>query len=96
MHPSPPFSGFSSHAMFRPRVRIVPAPSSSRPDRLLRHTARDGGGKLPGNCLEKGTNDPVDTTQDAPKVGNVVTAKGTLIKDKDFGAGYKYRVPGRR
>jgi hypothetical protein len=46
--------------------------------------------------LEKGTNDPVDTTQDAPKVGNVVTAKGTLSKDKDFGAGYKYRVPGRR
>ena len=25
-------------------------------------------------------------------VGDVVTAKGTLHKDKDFGAGYKYRA----
>jgi hypothetical protein len=25
-------------------------------------------------------------------VGDVVTAKGTLHKDKDFGTGYKYRV----
>jgi hypothetical protein len=40
----------------------------------------------------KRTNDLVVTTQDAPKVGDVVTAKGTLHKDKDFGAGYKYRV----
>ena len=32
------------------------------------------------------------TTQDAPKVGDVVTAKGTLHKDKDFGTGYKYRM----
>ena len=40
----------------------------------------------------KGTNDLVVTTQDVPKVGDVVTAKGTLHKDKDFGAGYKYRV----
>jgi hypothetical protein len=40
----------------------------------------------------KRTSDLVVTTQDAPKVGDVVTAKGTLHKDKDFGAGYKYRV----
>ena len=40
----------------------------------------------------KGTNDLVVTTQDVPKVGDVVTAKGILSKDKDFGAGYKYRV----
>ena len=40
----------------------------------------------------KGTNNLVVTTQDVPKVGDVVTAKGTLYKDKDFGAGYKYRV----
>ncbi|MGE5285147.1 MAG: hypothetical protein ACM3OG_09270 [Actinomycetota bacterium] len=40
----------------------------------------------------KGTNDLVVTTQDAPKVGDVVTAKGTLHKDKDFGAGYKYKA----
>ncbi|MHB1013032.1 MAG: hypothetical protein ACYC37_09050 [Desulfobacteria bacterium] len=39
-----------------------------------------------------GTNDLVVTTQDVPKVGDVVTAKGTLHKDKDFGAGYKYRA----
>lgn len=40
----------------------------------------------------KGTNDLVVTTQDVPKIGDVVTAKGTLYKDKDFGAGYKYKV----
>src|SRR5512135_1382787 len=48
---------------------------------------QDGSGD-PG----KGTNNLVVTTQDAPRVGDVVTAKGTLHKDKDFGAGYKYRV----
>ena len=48
---------------------------------------RDGSGD-PG----KGTNNLVVTTQDLPKVGDVVTAKGTLYKDKDFGAGYKYQV----
>ena len=40
----------------------------------------------------KGTNNLVVTTQDDPKVGDVVTAKGTLYKDKDFGAGYLYKV----
>jgi hypothetical protein len=48
---------------------------------------RDGSGDA-----GKGTNDLVVTTQDLPKVGDVVTAKGTLHKDKDFGAGYKYQV----
>jgi hypothetical protein len=48
---------------------------------------QDGSGD-PG----QGTNDLVATTQDDPKIGSVVTAKGTLYKDKDFGAGYKYRV----
>jgi hypothetical protein len=40
----------------------------------------------------KGTNNLVVTSQDVPKVGDVVTAKGTLYKDKDFGAGYLYKV----
>lgn len=40
----------------------------------------------------KKTNDLVVTTQDTPAVGDVVTAKGTLHKDKDFGSGYKYTV----
>jgi len=48
---------------------------------------RDGSGDP-----AKGTNDLVATTQDVPKVGDVVTAKGILYKDKDFGAGYKYRI----
>jgi hypothetical protein len=48
---------------------------------------QDGSGD-PG----KGTNNLVVTTQDVPKVGDVVTAKGTLYKDKDFGSGYKYKV----
>ena len=40
----------------------------------------------------KGTNNLVATSQDVPKVGDVVTAKGTLYKDKDFGAGYFYKA----
>ena len=48
---------------------------------------RDGSGDP-----AKGTNDLVATTKDDPKVGDVVTAKGTLSKDKDFGSGYKYRA----
>ena len=48
---------------------------------------RDGSGDA-----GKGTNNLVVTSQDDPKVGDVVTAKGTLYKDKDFGAGYLYKV----
>ena len=41
----------------------------------------------------KGTHDLVVTTAtDAAAVGDVVTVKGTIFKDKDFGAGYKYDV----
>jgi len=40
----------------------------------------------------KGTNDIIATTLDSPAVGDVVTAKGTLFTNKDFGAGYKYDV----
>lgn len=46
---------------------------------------RDGSGEA-----EKGTNDLVVTSQDLPKVGDVVTARGIVHKDKDFGSGYKY------
>ncbi len=38
------------------------------------------------------THDLVVTSQDAPAVGDVVTATGTLAKDKDFGSGYRYAV----
>jgi hypothetical protein len=41
---------------------------------------------------KKGTHDLVVTTQDLPEVGEIVTATGTLGKDKDFGAGYVYQV----
>lgn len=40
----------------------------------------------------KGSNNIIATTQDLPSVGDTVTAKGTLYKDKDFGSGYKYAV----
>jgi len=40
----------------------------------------------------KGSNNIIATTQDLPSVGDVVTANGTLYKDKDFGSGYKYAV----
>ncbi|HET6364429.1 MAG TPA: DNA-binding protein, partial [Nitrospirota bacterium] len=41
----------------------------------------------------KGTHDLVVTTaMDAAAVGDAVTVKGTIYKDKDFGSGYKYDV----
>lgn len=40
----------------------------------------------------KGTNNLVVTSQDLPQVGDIVTMKGTVYKDKDFGAGYNYKV----
>jgi len=40
----------------------------------------------------KGTHDIVVTSPDLPSVGDTVTAKGTLLKDKDFGYGYSYPV----
>lgn len=40
----------------------------------------------------KGTHNLVATSQDAPSVGDTVTANGTFMKDKDFGAGYLYKA----
>lgn len=40
----------------------------------------------------KGTHNLVVTTEDKPEKDDVVTATGTLAKDKDFGYGYKYDV----
>jgi hypothetical protein len=40
----------------------------------------------------KGTHDLVATSSETAAVGDVVTVKGTMYKDKDFGAGYKYAV----
>lgn len=40
----------------------------------------------------KGTHNLVATSQDLPSVGDLVTVKGTVYKDKDFGAGYKYTI----
>lgn len=41
---------------------------------------------------KKGTNNLVVTSQGVPVIGEVVTAKGILYKNKDFGGGYKYEV----
>ncbi len=41
---------------------------------------------------KKSTHDLVVTSGDLPSVGDVVTVKGTVSKDKDFGYGYKYSV----
>jgi len=41
---------------------------------------------------EKGDNDITVTTDEKVSVGDVVTVKGTLAADKDFGAGYRYEV----
>lgn len=41
---------------------------------------------------EKGDNDLTVTTEEKVNIGDVVTVKGTLAADKDFGAGYRYEV----
>ncbi|HEX8988501.1 MAG TPA: hypothetical protein VF816_11100 [Rhodocyclaceae bacterium] len=48
---------------------------------------RDGSGKE-----ADGSNDLLVTTADATQVGAVVVARGTVRTDKDFGAGYAYKV----
>jgi hypothetical protein len=42
--------------------------------------------------VAKETNDLVATSQELPEVGDVITIKGTVFIDKDFGSGYKYDV----
>jgi hypothetical protein len=39
-----------------------------------------------------GTNDLAVTTQDGAKVGDVVTLRGKLARNKDIGSGYSYKV----
>ena len=41
---------------------------------------------------QKGTNNLVTTSAELAAVGDIVTATGTLVLDKDFGSGYKYAV----
>ena len=48
---------------------------------------RDGSGDA-----SKDTNDILVTTQAQAKVGDVVTASGIVRTNKDFGAGYTYKV----
>lgn len=48
---------------------------------------RDGSGSAADN-----SNDLLVTTKDTAKVGDVVVAKGIVHTDRDFGAGYRYKV----
>jgi len=48
---------------------------------------RDGSGSATNN-----TNDILVTTMSQAKIGDVVTMKGVVHTDKDFGAGYSYKV----
>jgi hypothetical protein len=48
---------------------------------------RDGSGAAAND-----TNDILVTSQSETKVGDIVTVKGTVRADKDFGAGYAYKV----
>jgi hypothetical protein len=46
-----------------------------------------------GSGLAKdGSNDLTITTAASAKVGDIITATGTIATDKDFGAGYAYKV----
>jgi hypothetical protein len=40
----------------------------------------------------KGNHNLVCTSKGTAEIGDVVTVRGTLVKDRDFGAGYKYAV----
>lgn len=48
---------------------------------------RDGSGSAADN-----TNDILVTSKNQAKIGDVVTAKGIVRTDKDFGSGYAYKV----
>ncbi len=48
---------------------------------------RDGSGSA-----DKKDNDVTVTTNDPAAVGEVITAKGTVVVDRDFGSGYAYPV----
>lgn len=48
---------------------------------------RDGSGSAADS-----TNDVLVTTKEEAKLGDIVTVKGTVRTDKDFGAGYSYKV----
>jgi hypothetical protein len=48
---------------------------------------RDGTGSAAA-----GTNDVLVTTTEQAKVGDIVTAKGVLRTDRDFGSGYSYKA----
>jgi hypothetical protein len=48
---------------------------------------RDGSGSVANN-----TNDVLVTTTNQAQIGDVVTVKGVVRTDKDFGAGYTYKV----
>jgi hypothetical protein len=48
---------------------------------------RDGSGSAANN-----TNDVIVTTASDAKVGDIVTVKGVVRTDKDFGSGYSYKV----
>ncbi len=41
---------------------------------------------------KKGSHDLVVTTGENAEVGTIITATGTIAKDKDFGSNYKYKV----
>ena len=44
-----------------------------------------------GNA-SNGTNDLLVTSDDIPSIGDIITANGTLVKDRDIGSGYKFAV----
>jgi DNA/RNA endonuclease YhcR with UshA esterase domain len=48
---------------------------------------RDGTGSV-----EKETNDVLVTTSGSAKLGDIITVSGVVSTDKDFGAGYAYKV----
>ena len=72
-----------------PRLGRVSAGSATgrAPHPAVALHLRDGSGNA-----KNGDNDLTVTTNEAQYVGDVITIKGTLRTDKDFGSGYSYAV----
>ncbi len=68
------------------RGKVVKASSEKIMEKYWIHL-QDGTGNP-----KKNTNDLVVTSQVPVKVGDIVVAKGSIRRDKDFGYGYKYDV----
>jgi hypothetical protein len=83
---APGAGGRTVEEIWRQRRSLNGRPVSVR-GKIVKATAAMG-----KSSAAEGTDDLPVTTSDDVAVGDVVTATGTVVADKDFGSGYTYRV----